>query len=166
TILCCAPGGAHLPALKSMRALSEVIPLAAWSEDVAIGEPAKRTPSNPAAVLSPRQTIVLALVCGGFGLVAWVFYICLHTDPVQDWMVFYTAARAYLDGNLPLLFDGEALTAALNQRFASWMAFTLNLHPWVYPPPFLLLFLPFALLPPIASATVFLLSGFVVLAVV
>ncbi|HEY8874734.1 MAG TPA: glycosyltransferase family 87 protein [Stellaceae bacterium] len=119
------------------------------------------TPGRP---LSPRQALVLAAICGAFGIIAWGFYLwAFHGDPGQDWMVFYTAARAYFDGNLPLIFDGESLTAALNQRFAGWLAFTLNLHPWVYPPTFLLLFLPFGVLPPAASLAVFLLSGFIVL---
>jgi alpha-1,2-mannosyltransferase len=114
--------------------------------------------------LSPRQALALAAVCGAFGLAAWAFYLWVfHGDPGQDWMVFYTASGAYLDGNLPLIFDGERLTAALNQRFASWLAFTLNLHPWVYPPTFLLLFLPFGMLPPVVSLAVFLSSGFIAL---
>lgn len=112
--------------------------------------------------LTRRQALSLGLICGAFGILAWVFYIWAFSGgPGQDWMVFYTAAAAYFDGNLPLIFDGEALTADLNRRFDGWLDFTLNLHPWVYPPPFLLLFLPFGLLPPVASITVFLLSGFV-----
>jgi alpha-1,2-mannosyltransferase len=114
--------------------------------------------------LSPRHALRLAAVCGTFGLLAWGFYLwAFHGDPGQDWMVFYTAARAYFDGALPLIFDGESLTAALNQRFAGWLTFTLNLHPWVYPPTFLLLFLPFGLLPPQASLAVFLATGFIAL---
>ena len=78
------------------------------------------TPGRP---LSPRQTLVLATICGAFGIIAWGFYLWAFSgDPGQDWMVFYTAARAYFDGNLPLIFDGETLTAALNQRFAGWLA--------------------------------------------
>ena len=58
-------------------------------------------------------------VCGLFGVAAWVFYgWAFHGDPGQDWMVFYTAARAYIDGNLPLIFDGRLLTAALNRTSA------------------------------------------------
>ncbi len=129
-------------------------------------EAAVPTPNGGAAgrPLSLRKILVLAGVCGAFGLAAWAFYLsAFHGDPGQDWMVFYTAARAYFDGNLPLIFDGETLTAALNERFAGWLAFTLNLHPWVYPPTFLLLFLPFGLLPPHASLAVFLMSGFIAL---
>jgi hypothetical protein len=130
-------------------------------------------PSHPAAPanggtpglpLSPRRMLALGAICGSFGIAAWVLWVWVFSgNPGQDWMVFYTAARAYFDGNLPLIFDGEALTAALNQRFAGWLSFTLNLHPWVYPPTFLLLFLPFGVLPPVVSLVVFLLSGFVVL---
>jgi alpha-1,2-mannosyltransferase len=105
--------------------------------------------------------MALGVICGACGLLAWAFHLWLfRIAPVQDWMVFYTAGRAYLGGNLPLIFDGAALTAAINRDFASWLALPLELHPWVYPPPFLLLFLPFALLPPSASLAVFLLSGF------
>jgi hypothetical protein len=105
--------------------------------------------------------MAIALLCGAFGIVSWGFYIwAFRGDPGQDWMVFYTAARAYLDGNLPLIFDGERLTAALNQRFAAWLSFPLNLHPWVYPPSFLLLFLPFGLLPMHISFVLVLLVGF------
>jgi hypothetical protein len=119
------------------------------------------TPGRP---LSPRRILTLAAICGSFGIAAWVLWVWVFSGNTgQDWMVFYTAARAYFDGNLPLIFDGEGLTAALNQRFAGWLAFTLNLHPWVYPPTFLLLFLPFGMVPPLASLAVFLLSGFIVL---
>ncbi|HXC27999.1 MAG TPA: glycosyltransferase family 87 protein [Stellaceae bacterium] len=109
----------------------------------------------------PRGLAIAAIVCGVFGLLAWAFDLWLfRVAPLQDWMVFYEAARAYFAGNLPLIFEGNALTAAINQHFAPWLGAPLALHPWVYPPPFLLLILPFGLLPPVASAAVFLLAGF------
>src|SRR5260370_26323782 len=117
-----------------------------------------------ALLLSSRQMVALAVICGTCGILAWTLWLWVFaSEPAQDWMVFYTAARAYFDGNLPLIFDGEAVTAALNQRFASWLALPLNLHPWVYPPTFLLLFLPFGSVPPLASLLVFLLLGFLAL---
>ena len=104
-----------------------------------------------------------ALVCGVFGVVGWAFGLWFFRGaPVQDWMVFHTAARLYFDGGLPLIFDGEALTAAINQRFVDWLTLPLGPHPWVYPPPFLLLVLPFGALPPLASAASFVLAGFAV----
>lgn len=110
--------------------------------------------------MPPRQLAALAAGCGLCGCLAWALWVWVFaSEPAQDWMVFYTAGRAYFTGNLPLLFDGQALTAALNHDFAAWLALPLNLHPWVYPPIFLLLFLPFALLPPLASLIVFLVSG-------
>ncbi|MFI4948298.1 MAG: glycosyltransferase family 87 protein [Alphaproteobacteria bacterium] len=119
---------------------------------------------NPPGALPPNRLLILALTCGSFGVLAWVLWVWVFAaEPAQDWMVFYTAARAYFDGNLPLIFDGEALTAALNQRFAAWLALPLHLHPWVYPPSFLLLFAPFGMLPPLASLAVFLGSGFIAL---
>ena len=57
---------------------------------------------------SNRGFAVTALVCGVFGLLGWAFDLWFFRGaPVQDWMVFYTAARAYFDGNLPLIFDAQ-----------------------------------------------------------
>src|SRR5258708_21528065 len=86
---------------------------------------------------------ILALICGLFGTAAWVFwalYICAFRGNLgQDWMVFYIGARAYIEGNLAIIFDGQTLTEVLNQRFSTWLSAPLNLHPWVYPPRFFLL---------------------------
>jgi alpha-1,2-mannosyltransferase len=117
--------------------------------------------SSGARAEGNRGFAVTALVCGVFGVLGWAFDLWFFRDaPVQDWMVFYTAARAYFDDNLPLIFGGDALTAAINQRFASWLPLPLGPHPWVYPPPFLVLILPFGLLPPLLSAASFVLAGF------
>jgi hypothetical protein len=104
---------------------------------------------------------VVGLVCGLSGLLGWAFYVATFSrEPSQDWMVYYTAARAYFDGNLPLIFDGNRFTAALNERFADWLSWPLPLHPWLYPPHFLLLLLPFGMLPFAAAEAVFLLVTF------
>jgi hypothetical protein len=136
---------------EALSSLSGTSPPA--SEGNAAGQP-----------LSPRQSVALAAICGASGIAAWTLWVwVLSAEPAQDWMVFYTAARAYFDGNLPLIFDGDALTAALNQRFLTWLASPLNLHPWVYPPTFLLLFVPFGMLAPATSLAVFLVTGFIAL---
>jgi alpha-1,2-mannosyltransferase len=105
--------------------------------------------------------IVVAFVCGLYGLFcAAVYAVNFSKLPWQDWMVYYAAARAYLDGNLPLIFDGERFTAQMNADFADWLPQPLSFHPWLYPPPFLLLLIPFGLLPFATACVVFLLATF------
>jgi hypothetical protein len=58
-------------------------------------------------------------------------------------MVFYGAVLSVLNGEIALMFDGDAFTDFLNGRFASWLSQPLAYRPWAYPPSFLLL-LPFA----------------------
>ncbi len=119
----------------------------------------------PAMASRRREWLIIALLCGAVGLRGWVFYyVGLRGKPIQDWMVFYQAASAWHDGDLAVIFDGTRLTALLNQRFADFLAVPLNLHPWVYPPSFLLFIVPFALLPFVASWAVFQLVTFAALA--
>ncbi len=66
-------------------------------------------------------------------------------------MVFDTAVQAWRHGDVALLLDGPRFTAVLNATHAAWLRTKLVFHPWVYPPYTLLLALPFALLPWIAS---------------
>ena len=111
-------------------------------------------PSDPSSTSqmplpSRWRLIAIALICGIFGLFSAA--VCAvnfprHPAVGQDWMVFYTAARAYLDGNLSLLYDADRLTAHMEVAFADWLAEPLGFHPWVYPPPFLLLLIPFGTL--------------------
>ncbi len=76
-------------------------------------------------------------------------------------MVFYTAARVYFDGELSTLLDPSRFMIVLNGHFETWlMKPPLSLHPWVYPPHFLMLFLPFGILPPMLSYVSFMLLTF------
>ena len=113
--------------------------------------------------MSPKVTSdawLVAAVCAFFGLLGWAFYITAFSrEPSQDWMVFYTAATAYWDDKLPLILDGEQLTALINERFSTWLSWPLPLHPWLYPPHYLLYLLPFGLIPPTLSCALFLLIG-------
>jgi alpha-1,2-mannosyltransferase len=111
---------------------------------------------KPPARQDPWQ---VGALCGVLGLLGWAFYlIAFSREPSQDWMVFYTAARAFWEGDLPLIF-GDRFTAVINDRFSSWLSWPLPLHPWLYPPHFLLYLLPFGLLPPALSCALFLLVG-------
>ena len=106
---------------------------------------------------SKRNLAIVAGLCGTLGLCGWAFYAAIFwREPAGDWLVFYTAARAHLEGDHALIWDGVRFTAVLNERFASWLADPLTLHPWVYPPSFLLLLLPFGLLSAGAGMALFL----------
>jgi len=60
--------------------------------------------------------------------------------------VFEAAARSTLTGHIGLIFDGKALTHFINVQFGDWLSKPLPYRPWVYPPSFLLLLVPFGLL--------------------
>ena len=66
-------------------------------------------------------------------------------------MVFYGAVQWFFDGNLAGLFDGERFTAYLNTAFSGWLTQPTPFRPWVYPPSYLLVMLPFGTLPFAAS---------------
>ncbi|ABE39345.1 conserved hypothetical protein [Rhodopseudomonas palustris BisB5] len=67
-----------------------------------------------------------------------------HIALGTDWAVFWGAIRAMLDGNLPLIMDGDRFTAFLNDSLRDWLTVPLAYRPWFYPPSFLVLLLPFA----------------------
>jgi len=108
--------------------------------------------------LTSQSLTVVAVICGCFGLYGWAVFISTfgqdgaigphHNGAAgADWMAFYAAARAYFEGNLPLIFEGHRFTEYQNHLFADWLSAPLPFHPWLYPPHYLLLVLPFALLP-------------------
>ena len=110
----------------------------------------------------------MAMVGAGgavFSLAAWLFYYSAFAGVRgEDGMVFYSAVRAALDGKLGLIYDGARLTADLNARFVGFLAHPLPLHPWLYPPHFLVLLLPFGFLPPVLAALAFLATSFALMA--
>jgi alpha-1,2-mannosyltransferase len=111
-------------------------------------------------VAENKPFAVAAGICSGLGLGAWGFYFRALTGArEEDWMVYYTAIRTYFDAKLSLLYDGAALTARMNALFAGWLTHPLPLHPWLYPPHYLLLLLPLGLLPPAAGLVLFLGGG-------
>ena len=97
-----------------------------------------RAATGAAYMSPPRPGWPSGLSPGWF--YTWVF----HRDPGQDigWCLY--RRPGLFDGNLPLIFDGEAADRGAEPAALplGWRS-PLNLHPWVYPPTFLLLFLPF-----------------------
>ncbi|HEX3862222.1 MAG TPA: glycosyltransferase family 87 protein [Stellaceae bacterium] len=102
----------------------------------------------------PPVISAIALVAA---LYAWAVIALTPTHPGSiglnlnalgtDWMVFWGGARWYFDGNLAALFDGNRFTAYLNTAFAGWLSQPMPFRPWVYPPTYLLIMLPFGSLP-------------------
>lgn len=66
-----------------------------------------------------------------------------YNTPGSDWMVLYEAARLASVGKLSMTADGAAFTAHLNATFADRLTEPLYFRPWVYPPSFLLVLVPF-----------------------
>jgi alpha-1,2-mannosyltransferase len=118
--------------------------------------------------LARRRAVAIEALCGFFGFAGWSFYAAAFAHHLgQDWMVFYNASGAYLEGNLPLLFHGADFTARINEQLADWLSAPLSFHPWMYPPTFLLFVVPFGGLPfPIAYASFLLVTGAALIAAV
>ncbi len=116
---------------------------------------------------------VLAVFGAALGLYGWVVFVSeFWSDGLvgprynalgTDYMVYYTAGRAWMSGSGSLLSDSVALTETINHHFSAWLRGPLPLHPWLYPPPFLLLVLPFATLPFMASYLAFQVASFAAL---
>src|SRR5579885_2579333 len=118
--------------------------------------------------MTPKQQklwlVGVGLICGLWGLASIGVYAAYAArDPLQDWMVYYSAARAWIDGNLLLVLDGGRFTAYLNAHFAGWLNKPFDYRSWAYPPPFLLLLIPFGYLGFVASWAVFEAMTFVAL---
>jgi alpha-1,2-mannosyltransferase len=92
------------------------------------------------------------ILCGVGGFLAWVgvaTVVAKRIGPVlhQDWIVFYSAGTAIRDGMPGLLYDGARFTAFQATLLGPWFTGPVTLHPFLYPPPFLLLLAPLSLLP-------------------
>ena len=70
-------------------------------------------------------------------------------------MVLHTAVRLALSGHFELTRNGDAFTSYLNSSYAAWLPQPLFYRPWVYPPSFLIVLLPFGLLGFVGSYVAF-----------
>jgi alpha-1,2-mannosyltransferase len=105
---------------------------------------------------------LLAMISGVIGLYSWLVGLIgpRYNGLGTDYMVYWSAARAAMAGNFVLLADPVALTDQINTQFHSWLSGPLSLFPWMYPPLFLQILLPFALLPFALSYAAFQLASF------
>jgi alpha-1,2-mannosyltransferase len=103
----------------------------------------------------------VGVICGVWGaasLAIYAIYVMKH--PIEDWMVYFAAARLAIEGNLPVLLDSERFTAHLNAFFAACLSEPFVFRSWAYPPPFLLLLVPFGVFGFVASCALFEIASF------
>jgi hypothetical protein len=115
--------------------------------------------STPNSAFSPALVSAPFLWLAHFATTDFTRLACLAGVSLMALFKLLSARLAWRHAGEQVIFDGNAVTAAINQRFAAGLALPLGLHPWIYPPPFLMLFLRFGALPPVASAVSFLLAG-------
>jgi alpha-1,2-mannosyltransferase len=98
-------------------------------------------------------------VLGPLGILAALYYWAVFITTFQypgaigvdylavgtDYMVFDTATNLAVHHDLGTLYDGDRFTGVLNERFRSSLREALPFRPWIYPPSFLLVLLPFSL---------------------
>ena len=110
-----------------------------------------------------------------FGLYGWALVIATgtgHDGAIgphfnalgADWVIFLAAARAIFSHDLPHIYDQAWITGATNSQFAHWLSAPLPFPLFPYPPLYLLLIAPFALLPVGASLLFSQLAQFALLA--
>jgi hypothetical protein len=117
---------------------------------------------SPSRVTVPTIVIAVAAIAAIYG---WAVLASTPAHPGSiglnlnalgtDFMVFYSGARWFWTGHLAELLDGDRFTIYLNGTFAHWLSQPLSFRPWVYPPNYLLLMLPFGLLPFAAAYVLF-----------
>lgn len=138
-----------------------------WSGPHALARPQMTEVMIPFIRSNDRRWIPLVLLPAAIllSIYGWVvigsaalkpdFFGLNHIAPGTDWMVFYGAIRAVLDGHWMLLGDGERFTAFLNETMHGHLSVPLEFRPWFYPPSFLVLLAPFASLGFTASYVAF-----------
>lgn len=103
----------------------------------------------------PRRTDLLVAACFAVGLYDTLYVIFALADgpvigpaldaPYVDFLVFHGAARAFLEAKLALIYDLEAFTRYQNALYPSHLPFEVLFRPFLYPPIWLLILLPFGL---------------------
>ncbi len=110
-----------------------------------------------------------ALLAAAAALYGWAVFLSTfhhpgsigfdYIAPGSDWMVLYGAIRLAITHHFGLTRDGDGFTAYINSSFAHLLPQRLFYRPWVYPPSFLIILLPFGLLGFAASYAAFQVTG-------
>ena len=105
-----------------------------------------------------RKHWPLAGVAVLFGLYGWALVIATgtgHDGAIgprfntlgADWVIFLAAARGLFSHDLSHIYDQAWITSSTNSQFADWLSAPLPFPLFPYPPVYLLLVVPFAVLP-------------------
>jgi len=126
--------------------------------------------AGPGRVAGGIDQTLLVATSAVIGLYGWLVFVTTfnhdglvgphYNAPGTDYMVYWSAARAAMAGNFALLADPVAFTDQINSQFQAWLSRPLPLFPWLYPPHFLLILLPFAVLPFALSYAAFQITSF------
>jgi hypothetical protein len=95
---------------------------------------------------------------GVAGLLTAIDWVRMGQVPFPDWLVFHGAVRAYFAGQEALIYDLEGITGYQNALYADHLERQIYFRPFMYPPTWLLLLLPFGLLGVFQACIVFLLT--------
>lgn len=88
-----------------------------------------------------------------------------YDTPGTDYMAMHAGIAVALRGDLALLFDAERFTAFINTLYHALLPYPVITRPFVYPPGFLIILLPFAAFPFRLSYVLFQLATAALLAV-
>ena len=99
-------------------------------------------------IFRPPNKWVTFFFCTFAGLPPLAFWLALYGGRHPDSMLYYGAARLALSGDIATIFNPDRMTESLNALFypgsdVAWFRFA----PWLYPPVYLLVVVPFAILP-------------------
>jgi alpha-1,2-mannosyltransferase len=108
----------------------------------------ERVACRLARALRPPSFWVVAYFCAFAALPPTFFWLGLYGGRHPDSMLFYSAAQLALGDQVTAIFDPDRMTDALNGLFFPGDSVDkYRLAPWLYPPIFLLVVVPFGLLP-------------------
>lgn len=109
---------------------------------------------------------IAAAFCGAVGLYDVLYAGFLLTGgpqigtalsvPFADFLVFHAAGRAWLEGKASLIYDVDAFTAFQNALYAEPFGLEARFRPFLYPPIWALMLLPFGALAAGKAIAVFL----------